>query len=226
MARPSSSGMEYMIRPEKSGPYVYGRSLRPELVPFFHGQLDLEWTVSARMLSALSVVKVSLKTGDEKTARLRWGIVHVQIETFIEAARKSVRETAMEAETRKRLKKIDGLSGNEIVTIAGQVRHDVLAADDRAWEGPEEMAPVAQLMAKILKQNNPGKADPDGRALLANQILEQRIVKAALKSRELGQLDQDLTVQQVSNGDKHVHQRALADGEAEHIGKHLLQPLV
>ena len=70
MARPSSSGMEDMIRPGNAGTYIYRRTLRPEIVPHFHGDLELEWSAMTRTLASPGILKVSLKTGDEKTARV------------------------------------------------------------------------------------------------------------------------------------------------------------
>ena len=200
MARPSSSGMEYMIRPGNAGSFIYRRTLRSDIVPHFHGQLDLEWSAARRKLASPGIVKVSLKTGDEKTARIRWGHIHVQVEALLEAALGRIKEKAKEAEARKHLKKAESLSGAEIVAIAGQVRHDVLADDDRAWEGPEERSPMARIISKILAENNSRRGEVNERAQVAAQVIEQRMVKAALKSRDLGLLDQELTVQQVNSG--------------------------
>lgn len=207
MARQPQSGLPFLIRRSDSGQFSYWRILSDEIVPHFHGEINLEWSASTREMASPEIIKISLKTGDDKTARSRWGSIHAQVEAMLEQALGCIREKALDAEARKRLKKSDGLSGNEIATIAGQARHDVLAADDRAWEGPEEMTPMAQIMAKILKQNNTGRADADARAVLASQIVEQRMVKASLKSRELGLLDRDLTVQHVDTG-KHMASKA------------------
>ena len=68
MARPSSYGTEYMIRPHNAGPYIYRRTLCAEIVPYFHGELNLEWSASTRKLASPGILKISLKTGDEKTA--------------------------------------------------------------------------------------------------------------------------------------------------------------
>ena len=185
MARQPQSGLPFLIRRSDSGQFSYWRILSDEIVPHFHGEINLEWSASTREMASPEIIKISLKTGDDKTARSRWGSIHAQVEAMLEQALGCIREKALDAEARKRLKKSDGLSGNEIATIAGQARHDVLAADDRAWEGPEEMTPMAQIMAKILKQNHTGRADADARAVLASQIVEQRMVKASLKSRDL-----------------------------------------
>ena len=62
------------------------------------------------------------------------------------------------------------------------------------------MGGAGRIIAKVLTENNSGKGDAIERAQFKAQVIEQRMVKAALKSRNLGLLDQDLTVRQIVLG--------------------------
>ena len=86
MARPTSSGLPYLVRCNDTGKFAYWRTIAREVAPKMAGSIQLSWSTSNHVLAGKPTVKISLKTGDEATARERWGQVHSQIDALIKIA--------------------------------------------------------------------------------------------------------------------------------------------
>ena len=84
MARSSSTGLPFLIRRTDTGKFSYHRGLPVFVAAFVTGEVSLPWSTGVHLLGGRSTVKVSLKTGDEATARVRWNRVHEQVEGLVQ----------------------------------------------------------------------------------------------------------------------------------------------
>lgn len=200
MARPSLSGLPYLVVRPDSGKYAYWRILPKNVAPFLEGKLTLPWTPIPTILNAPKIIKLSLKTGDKPTAQLRWAQVHAQVDSLIAAALEKINQTKKTEDARKHLKKVDTLTQAQIDVIAGQARHDVLADDDATWTNADKTKPLTNLVGQILSdQAGVNKLGILERSRAISGRLERRVVSAALKSRKLGYLDQDLILSKLNS---------------------------
>lgn len=175
MARPSTTGMPYLVRRPGSLIFSYWRNLSPSIAGKLQGALRCEWAGKSIDLDGKAVVRASLKTADNALARQRWAILHRQVEDKIAEA--LTRRTADYVETdAKRIT----LTPEQISAIAGQVRHDLLKEHDDAWVGGDRWQ----------RMNVPGK-----RADMATRTF------SALKDRSLDWMDFDVLVQEVRPND-------------------------
>ena len=133
MARASSTGLQFLIRRPDTGKYAYHRELAADLAPFLEGELVLPWTNGTHVLKAQRTVKVSLKTGDDAMARVRWTRIHEQVEGLVQMARVLANS---QAEKLRSQQGIDRLPPGTVATIAAQARHDMLSEHDQTWIDP------------------------------------------------------------------------------------------
>lgn len=160
MARPSSTGLPYLTARSDSGKLAYWRTIPADIAPFVVGDLRLSWTVRNHPLTGKSVVKVSLKTGDETTARNRWSEVHTQVNELIDEATRRGRRVVDRAGS---LKKRASLSAEERGVMAGQARHDLLADHDEEWADPDYLSTsLARGLQQALKARGRAATLPDG----------------------------------------------------------------
>jgi hypothetical protein len=88
--------------------------LHDDLFEHVTGTIKLMWAHDDHELAGKKIVKVSLKTGDETTARERWGQVHSQVECLIKRAVQKARG----ADPRQSdLQRVEGLSPAPIPSI-------------------------------------------------------------------------------------------------------------
>ena len=73
-------------------------------------------------------MKVSLATGDEATARVRWNRVHEQVEGLMQMGQ--VLAAGKQRRDRQR-RAVERLPAGAVATMAAQVRHDLLAEHDQ-----------------------------------------------------------------------------------------------
>ncbi|MGP8261418.1 MAG: site-specific integrase [Rhodoblastus sp.] len=122
----------------------------------------MSWAVTPHALMGKSVIKISLKTGDDALARRRWGEIHFQIEALIEETVCAVKKTVAPAGPPP-----SSLSSPDRAAIAAQARHDVLANHDADWTDPDDMTPLARGLEQALRLRDAGalKGGGDGGAL-------------------------------------------------------------
>jgi hypothetical protein len=93
MARPSSSGLPYLVQRKESGGWTYHRAFTVELVPFLDGEVRLGWTGKVVSLDRAKAFKASLATTDPDTARDRWAQVHSEVQRIVEVAGQRLAES-------------------------------------------------------------------------------------------------------------------------------------
>ena len=98
------------------------------MAPFLTGEVVLSWSKGAHGLRGRSTVKVSLKTGDEAMARVRWNRVHEQVEGLVQMARLLANERA---ERQRSQRTVNLLPRETISTIAAQAKHGIVAERDQ-----------------------------------------------------------------------------------------------
>jgi integrase len=135
MPRQSAFRLPYLQFRKESGKFAYWRRIPADVAKRLSGSVKLSWALRDHELSGTSQLRLSLKTGDEATARARWGQVHAQVEAHVEAAIRRMKD----AKAGPSLERRSQLGANEVATIAAQVRHDVLAEHDEAWVDPAHM---------------------------------------------------------------------------------------
>jgi integrase len=148
MARKTSSGLPFLVRRKDGGKYVYWRILDAAIAPFVCGEIHRSWAVASHVLSGKPIVKLSLQTGDHATACDRWSEVHARVEALIRDATTLAKR---DKETKQNLEKARTLTSEQIATIAGQARHDVLADHDAGWTDPDHLSPTARGLQRALQ---------------------------------------------------------------------------
>ena len=109
------------------------------------------------VLTGNSIIKISLKTGDNALACRRWFEVHSQIEVLIEQTAIALKNAITPSE-----RKPSSIDANGRTTLAGQARHDVLADNDADWTNPENLTPLAHGLEQALRLRDAGKLTPTG----------------------------------------------------------------
>ena len=94
-------------------------------------------------------MKVSLGTGDEATARIRWNRVHEQVEGLVQmgqvlAAEKERRDRQREA--------LERLPAGAVATMAAQAKHDLLGEHDRTWIDPSFTSPLTGVVVRLMRE--------------------------------------------------------------------------
>ena len=84
MPRSSSTGLPFLVRRSDTGKFSYHRDVPAHVAAFVTGEVSLPWTRGVHLLGGRPTIKVSLKTGDEATARVRWNRVHEQVEGLVQ----------------------------------------------------------------------------------------------------------------------------------------------
>ncbi len=128
MARPNTTGLPYLIVRPDTGKYAYFGTLPDDYRSLVAGAVRHTWTPSRVTQLGARTIKISLQTGDERTAKDRWSIVHSQIQEHI--ARAVAVDQRPQNKTQLELR--EELKPAEINALAGQIRHDFLAEDDAA----------------------------------------------------------------------------------------------
>lgn len=192
MPRKSQSGLPFLVRRGDTGKYTYWRNLPSEIAMHFFGDIDLPWVTTPFAFETPKIVKVSLRTGDEKTARERWGHINAQVDTLCRAALDRGKQKTKDAAAIEKLKLVRTLTPHQIATIGAQARHDVRSEDDKVWEDPNYLSPVASIIFNGLlhagMKNTPELRDS---ARQQARDLDKRTSEKAIKARLLGPLDQD-----------------------------------
>ena len=99
----------------------------------------LPWKEGIHKLEGRPTVKVSLATGDEATARVRWNRVHEQVEGLVQMGQVLAAEKEQRGRERKTVQR---LPAGAVATIAAQARHDLLAEHDQTWIDPSFTSPL------------------------------------------------------------------------------------
>ena len=187
MGRSSSTGLPFLIERSDTRKFSYHRVVSDDLASLVAGPIDLLWASKIIELEGRAAIKISLKTGDEAMARIRWQSVHAQVEALVQLATIRVRSNRA-ADLAKR---VSALQPAEIRAMAGQVRHDILADDDKTYIDPTFTTPLNEIVFDLLRKA--GRAD-DGatkaEALSKAQDVQKRKAEGDLAARNIALFDQ------------------------------------
>lgn len=186
MGRSSSTQSSFLVQRPDTGKYVYQRKLTGHLRPLVVGAIAIPWKANIKTIGAPDTIKISLSTGDLDLARARRDQVHVQVEDLV--ARAQARRNA--GNKAKLAQQVGALVATEIRQMAGQVRHDILAADDDATVDRNWSSPLADLILAI--RNSSGVASRRDDAVFDAQDVERRKAKADLSARDVALYDRSV----------------------------------
>lgn len=184
MGRSSSTQSPFLVERPDTGKYVYQRKLPAHLRPLIVGAVAITWKARIKEIEAPDTLKISLSTGDLELARARRDQIHVQIEDLV--ARAQARLNA--GNKAKLAQQVGTLVAADIRQMAGQVRHDILAADDDATVDRNWSSPLADLILEI--RGKAGAVSRRDDAVVDAQDVERRRAKDDLAARDVGLYDQ------------------------------------
>lgn len=209
MGRSSSTGFPFLVARLDAGQYTYHREVPAALAPLVVGDLFLPWSGRTRVLAGKSTVKVSLGTGDERTARERWAAVHPQIDALVQMADLRTRNVSR-PEPRADVPRLDPA---HIRTVAGQAYHDVLATDDRGQVEHGYATPLAQLLLRISQGAAPGGTHATMIAERAARRLEQRLHEGRIRDRHTWMLDKPIVEEELDDDATLLLSTDLSEGD-------------
>lgn len=186
MGRSSSTGYPFLVLRADVGQFTYHRDIPAPLAPLIRGDVLLVWSGHSRALKGKGTIKVSLGTGDEKTARQRWGVVHPQIDALIQLAELRAHGANGSAGSAAAPR----LDIAHIRRIADQAYHDVLAIDDQSQLKPGFVTPIASVLLHLTCDSLPSDADTVRAAELVARSVEQRLHKERIQIRNTWTLDE------------------------------------
>lgn len=189
MARSSSTGLPFLVRRTDTGKFCYHRDVPAVVAPFIKGEVLLPWKESIHKLEGRPTVKVSLATGDEATARVRWNRVHEQVEGLVQMGQVLAAEKERRDRQRQTAKR---LPADAVATMAAQARHDLLAEHDQTWIDPSFTSPLTGVVVRLMREAGRASPDPVDDARRFTDALRLREAKAALASRRPGIVDQEI----------------------------------
>ncbi len=190
MPRSSTTGLPFLVRRPDTGKFCYHRDVPATVAAFVTGEVELPWKEGIHKLEGRPTVKVSLATGDEAMARVRWNRVHEQVEALVQMGQ----VLAAEREQRRRERRaVQRLPADAVSTIAAQARHDILAEHDQCWIDPTFTSPLTGVVVRLMRNaSRAALPDPlDSARRFADDLL-LREAKAALVSRRPGLVDQEI----------------------------------
>jgi hypothetical protein len=178
MGRRSAFGLSFLVCRSDSGTFSYTRDVAPALQSFVSGEIELSWAGTRRAIGGGRVIKVALKTSDERIAKVRWAEVHPQIERLIATAEARVRE-----QHRPVLKpvRISGLTDADIQVLTAQAHHDILSKHDEVTLNPGKLTPLEDILLRV---GGSASADAMGDRQAARRLsheIEARHAKSAAR---------------------------------------------
>lgn len=166
MGRPSSTGYPFLVQRNDAGQFTYHRDISVALAALVIGEVTLPWSGRNRMLSGKATIKISLGSGDDKTAKQRWGVVHPQVEALVQMAELRLRGR-QKAHPEPSAPRLDPA---KVRRIADQACYDILATDDRTQIEPGFVTPLSAVLMQVVR-GDPIKLNAiDPRAYLADVL--------------------------------------------------------
>ena len=200
MPRSSTTGLPFLVRRTDTGKFCYHRDVPAAVAAFITGEVVLPWKEGIHKLEGRPTVKVSLATGDEATARVRWNRVHEQVEALVQMGQVLAAEKEQRGRERKAVQR---LPVGAVGTIAAQARHDLLAEHDQCWIDPTFTSPLTGVVVRLMRNaSRTASLDPVDDARRFADDLRLREAKTALVSRRPGMLDGEIKEGEVT--DQHL----------------------
>ncbi|RYC29140.1 site-specific integrase [Lichenibacterium minor] len=197
MPRSSTTGLPFLVRRTDTGKFCYHRDVPAAVAAFITGDVVLPWKEGIHKLEGRPTVKVSLATGDEATARVRWNRVHEQVEALVQMGQVLAAEKEQRGRERKTVQR---LPVGAVDTIAAQARHDLLAEHDQCWIDPTFTSPLTGVVVRLMRNaSRTASLDPVDDARRFADDLRLRDAKAALVSRRPGTLDTEIEEGEVTD---------------------------
>jgi hypothetical protein len=212
MARSSSTNRPFLHQRSDTGQFSYVRDLQDRIGPLVVGEVQRPWLGTAFLLAGKDVIKISLKMRDAEMARQRWFDVHTQVEPLVQLAVVQARHKSGHAGGRRDLKIVATLSEADRQVLAEQIRHDILADDDRSWIDPQHRNGTAKAVFRA----GQGRLSPQAAANKAREI-EARVVNYALATRDVGILETPVAEIEDSASAKRMLDRIAAAAEKGEI---------
>ena len=227
MGRSSSTGYPFLILRPDGGHFTYHREISTALAPRVIGDVRLAWSGHVRALTGKRTIRISLGTGDEKTARQRWGVVHPQVDTLIENA-----DLRARGQTRAPSPPLCRVS-TPPTSVGLRIRsyHDVLATHDRSEIEPGFVTSMANILLHVTRDSRSTDVDSTRVAELAARSIEKRLQRARILNRETWVIDQpideseldvdilDLIPKDFERGDRLAPEQVEALARGIHIGE-------
>jgi hypothetical protein len=199
MARPSSSGLPYLVRRRESDAWTYHRTFPAEVVSFIDGEVGLGWSGKVVPVRRIKAFKTTLGTTDPATARDRWAQVHGDAQRIVEVATRHLAESR-EAQ-RLPLTRRTALTHEERKVIADQARHDILAQHDLEMVDSSTLNPIAEILAGIAGADNRPPDQILERAQCLARSIQQEDAKHALKRGGQVIADREIVLRKVNTKD-------------------------
>lgn len=197
MPRSSTTGLPFLVRRTDTGKFCYHREMPATVAAFVTGEVELPCKEGVHKLEGLPTVKVSLATGDEATARVRWNRVHEQVEGLVQMGQ----VLAAEKERRDRQRRaVERLPAGAVATVAAQAQHDLLAEHDQTWIDPSFTSPLTGVAVRLMRDAGRA-ASPTfvDEARRFTDALRLREARASLESRRLSLLDLEIEEAEVTD---------------------------
>ena len=139
MARRSSNGLPYLLERPENGKFSYVRAMQPPIAERVTGDIIVSWRLGPIRLTGRAVIKVALSTSELHLATHRWSEVHSQVEKLIAAAFAQIK-TLQNLKSQNTMPSAIDMEVQS--TLVGQVRHDILHANDLDLIGMKGQGPV------------------------------------------------------------------------------------
>ena len=188
MGRSSSTGYPFLVQRHDAGQFTYHRDVSTAVAPLVTGEVRLPWSGRTRVMEGKATIKISLGTGDEKTAKQRWSLVHPQVVALVQMAELQV----CGREKVEHTSEVVRLDPAQVRRIAEQAYHDVLATDDRGQVEPGFVSPLASVLTQVIRGASPAGAVGVGVAELAARTIERRVHEAHLRRRTTWLMDKPI----------------------------------
>ena len=188
MGRSSSTGYAFLVQRNDAGQFTYRRDVSTAVARLVTDEVRLPWSGRTRVMEGKATIKISLGTGDEKTAKQRWSLVHPQVDALVQMAELRARGR----EKVDRTSEVVRLDPAQVRRIAEQAYHDVLATDDRGQVEPGFVSPLASVLTQVIRGVSPAGAAGVGVAELAARTIERRVHEAHIRRRTTWLMDKPI----------------------------------
>ena len=177
MGRKNASGLRYLVLRKDNGQPTYFRRFPKRIRSFLNGQVIGPGGSIYCIKEDQPSIRVAFSKGSDAQVANEWAGVHPQLETIVASARAALRNL------QKAVAAVNAISPQQHHQMLDQVRHGILAADDRIRIRPNAIGATAEALAEVCKTHGANKP----------------------ATRKLQQVAQDV--------ERHVAEKAAAEGE-------------
>ena len=159
-------GLRYLVFRTDNGQPTYFRRFSDRIRPFLKGQVLGPGGGTYNIKNDQPAVRIAFPKGSDAQISSDWAHVHTQVEVIVASA------IAAQRALLKAVTAVNAITSTQHHQMLDQVRHGILAADDRIRKRPNEVGEIGKNMGKLWEKSD--QRTKTGAAPATARELQQR----------------------------------------------------